>query len=193
MLVPHPGIKEMKPLGIIRKYYEPDSKAYNFILHHSRLVAKKALEIAGKVRHLNPDIRFISEAAMLHDIGILYTNSPRLGCFGYKQYVCHGYLGRELLEREGFPHHALVCERHVGMGITAEEIRENKLPLPVRDMVPLSVEEKIICFSDKFYSKGQNDLMQEKPLTTVRTMIAAYGEEKLKVFDEWAGMFLQPS
>lgn len=179
----------MNPLEIIQKYYEPDSKAWYFLAHHSRLVSRKALEIAGKVRHLNPDMRFIEEAAMLHDIGIFYTKAPRLGCFGYRDYLCHGYLGRELLEKEGLPRHAPVCERHVGMGITLQEIKDKSLPLPQREMMPLSTEEKIVCLADKFFSKSDDDLLHEKPLERVREMIAAYGEDKLATFDEWLILF----
>lgn len=179
----------MDPLEIIQKYYDPGSKAYYFLLHHSGLVARKALEMARNVSHLKPDMRFIEEAAMLHDIGILFTNAPKIGCYGYKEYICHGYLGREVLEREGMPELALVCERHVGAGITAEEIKGSKLPLPERDMVPVSVEEKIICVADKFFSKSEHELLREKPLDKVREMVAAYGKEKLELFNEWVKLF----
>ena len=179
----------MNPLEVIKKYYDPGSKASFFLVHHGKLVAGKALEIAGRVAHLAPDVTFIEEAAMLHDIGIFYTNAPRLGCFGSKDYLCHGYLGRELLDKEGLPRHALVCERHVGMGITLEEIRKNGLPLPPREMMPLSLEEKIVCLADKFFSKSDDDLLHEKPPERVREMIAAYGKDKLATFDEWLVLF----
>ena len=179
----------MNPLEIIQKYYDPDQKAYYFLLHHSRLVARKALEIAQNVRHLDPDMKFLREAAMLHDIGILFTDALKIGCYGHKEYICHGYLGREILEAEGFPLHALVCERHVGLGITAEEIRKNKLPLPERDMMPISVEENVICVADKFFSKSEHDLLREKPLEKVREMVTKYGEGKLKLFEEWMNLF----
>lgn len=178
------------PLKVVEKYYEPGSKAYFFLLNHGRVVAKKALEIARKVSHLNPDLDFIIEASILHDIGIFLTNAPRIGCFGYNDYLCHGYLGREILEKEGLKRHALVCERHVGLGITASEIREKGLPLPERDMVPITIEEKIICFADKFFSKTENDLTREKPVEKVKEMIKDYGEDKLKTFEEWASIFL---
>ncbi len=179
----------MNPLEVIQKYYDPDSQAYYFLIHHSRLVAHKALMLAEKVEHLKPDLGFIEEASMLHDIGIFYTNAPKLGCFGYKDYLCHGYLGRELLEKEGLPRHALVCERHVGMGITLEEIRNNSLPLPRRDMIPISIEEKIVCFADKFFSKSEHDLLYEKPLEKVREIISGYGRDKIATFDEWIALF----
>ncbi len=59
---------------------------------------------------------------MLHDIGIFLTNAPHIGCYGDKPYICHGYLGREILDKEGLPGHAMVCERHVGAGLTVTDI-----------------------------------------------------------------------
>ncbi len=179
----------VNPVKIIERYYEPDSKAYYFLLHHGRVVAKKALEIARRVKHLTPDMDFIYEASMLHDIGIIHTNTPRLGCFGYHDYISHGYLGREMLEKEGLSRHALVCERHVGVGITAREIREKGLPLPERDMVPQTLEEKIICIADKFFSKTEHNLTREKNLEEVKKIIIQYGEDKLKTFERWLQCF----
>jgi len=179
----------MNPEHVIRKYYSPDSEAYRILLLHSRLVARKARSLAQKVMHLNPDVEFIEEASILHDIGILLSNAPKLGCYGHREYICHGYLGRELLDREGLPRHALVCERHVGVGITCDEIKANGLPLPLRDMIPISLEEKIVCFADKFYSKNKPDLLLERPLEEVREMIRGYGVDKLNLFDNWSRLF----
>src|SRR3990167_5700954 len=110
----------MDPLMIIQKYYPINSKSYQFLVEHSNAVTKKAIETAEKVPHLNPDLKFIEEAAMLHDIGIFLTHAPEIECFGKKPYICHVYLGRELLEKEGVSKHALVCERHVGVGISIQ-------------------------------------------------------------------------
>ena len=179
----------MNPLKIIEQYYSPDSRAYYFLTHHSKKVAEKALRIAQRVSHLNPDRKLIEEAAMLHDIGIFLTDEPAIGCHGNTAYICHGYLGRELLDKEGFPAHALVCERHVGVGITIEDIEEKNLPIPKRDMLPISIEEQIICFADKFFSKDEEFLLEEKPLDRVRKGIAKFGDEKLRKFDAWLEIF----
>ena len=177
---------------MIEKYYEPGSNAFRFLLRHSELVAEKALQVARRVRELSPDMVFIEEAAMLHDIGIFMTNAPKIGCYGHHPYISHGFLGRELLESEGLLRHALVCERHVGVGLTAGDIKRSSFPLPVRDMTPLTLEEKIICFADKFYTKREDCLTQEKTVGEVRDSIAGFGGDKLRLFDEWVSFFREP-
>ncbi len=179
----------MNPADILKKYYNPESKAFYIIIQHSSMVAEKALEIARGVKHLYPDSSFIHEAAMLHDIGMFLTRAPRIGCYGNCPYICHGYLGREILEKEGLPEHALVCERHVGVGITVSDVEEKSLPLPKRDMIPVTIEEQIICFADKFFSKVSGSLIEERPLKSIRNTIARYGTEKLERFDEWVKKF----
>ena len=179
----------MKPLELIAKYYKPRSKAYKILVSHCTLVTEKALKIAQNHKELLPDIAFLEEASMLHDIGIFKTNAPNLYCFGEYPYLCHGYLGCELLIEEGFPDHGLVCERHTGVGITMEEIVTNKLPLPLRDFMPVSVEEQIICFADKFFSKS-NDLLKEKSVADIRKSMQKFGDKNVTRFNEWCEIFL---
>lgn len=181
----------MNPVSVIKKYYTPETVAYKFLVQHSEMVTRKAVEVAERVRHLNPDIEFIREAAMLHDIGIFLTNAPQLGCHGNKPYICHGYLGREILEKEGYPKHAIVCETHVGAGLTIEDIEKHNFPIPKRDMMPTTIEEKIICYADKFFSKD-NEPLKEKPIQKIREFIGKFGEDKLRQFDEWVIFFKEP-
>ena len=183
------AVKRIDPPGIILKYYEPGSTSYMILVEHSKAVAGKAMEIARRVAHLNPDMEFVEAAAMLHDIGIFMTMAPEIGCFGDKQYICHGYLGRELLEREGLPKHALVCERHVGVGISIVDIDNQKLPIPRRDMLPITLEEKIICFADKFFSKKEESLNAVRPIEEVRRQLTRYGREQLRRFEQMYEMF----
>lgn len=178
----------MKPLDLIAKYYKKNSIAYRILTAHSELVAKKALKTAKK-SGLNLDMDFIYEAALLHDIGIIFTNAPDIGCNGDKPYICHGYLGRQLLEKEGLPVHALVCERHTGTGLTAEEIEEKNLPLPKRDMLPVSMEEQIICYADKFFSKDPKKLFKEKSPAKVEKMMEKFGNFHVSRFKEWHKAF----
>jgi len=182
----------MDIIKIIEKYFEPDSKAYYYLIHHSKLVASKALQVAERVKDLSPDFKFIEEASMLHDIGIFITYAPKIGCYGFHPYISHGYLGRGILEKEGLPRHAIVCETHVGIGLTIYDIETNNFPLPKRDMQPITLEEKIICFADKFYSKKEHSLEREKSVPEIRKIVAKFGDGKLKQFDEWLEFFKEP-
>ncbi|MBF0431588.1 MAG: HDIG domain-containing protein [Fibrobacteria bacterium] len=180
----------MDPLALIHKYYPAHSAARDILITHSRAVTQKALNIVKNNPQLKADVTFIEESAMLHDIGIYLTRSPSIDCTGDSPYICHGYLGREILEREGFPRHALVCERHVGTGISLQEIIDQKLPLPKRDMCPCSIEEEIICYADKFFSKNQNSLSRKKSHEQIRSGLLPYGTEKVDQFDRWAEIFV---
>lgn len=179
----------MNPIEIIQNYYEQDSEGYNILLTHSRSVADKALALARLHPELKLDLNFIEEAAMLHDIGIFLTDASEIGCFGDAEYISHGYLGADILRKEGYPKHALVCERHTGTGLSLETIMNRNLPVPHRDMRPVSLEEQLICFADKFYSKTK--LTREKELDKVRSGLARYGEESVFQFDTWCKLFLE--
>lgn len=91
------------------------------------------------------------------------------------------------MAREGYPRHALVCERHTGAGLSLKAILERDLPVPHREMIPVSLEEQIICFADKFYSKTKLD--KEKSVEKARKSIEKHGEEGLARFDAWCKLF----
>lgn len=165
---------------IIDKYYQNQSRLREILITHSRLVADKALKCAA-VRNLAIDREFVEEAAMLHDIGIFLCDAPGILCFGDKPYICHGVEGSKLLQEEGLTRHALVCERHTGAGLTIEDIKRQQLPLPLRDMTPVSLEEKLVCYADKFYSKSGN-LEEEKSIEKVMASMARHGEDTLNRF-----------
>lgn len=178
----------MNTLTIIQKYYKKDSELYHILINHSTDVMHKALTIAGNHPELEIDTEFVAEAAMLHDIGIFLTNAPSIKCFGIAPYICHGYLGREILDNEGYPKHGLVCERHTGTGLSLDEIVENNMPLPHRDMRPVSIEEKLICFADCFFSKTRPG--EERSVEKVKQSLSKFGEDSVRQFEKWAAIFL---
>lgn len=178
----------MNPIAIIDKFYPEENELKHILLDHSRSVSEKALEIAHRHPELQLDTLFLGEAAMLHDVGIFLTDASGIFCFGDKPYICHGYLGADLMRAEGYPRHALVCERHTGAGLSLEEIIRQQLPVPHREMVPVSLEEQVICFADKFFSKTK--LGKEKTVEKARKSLERYGEEGLQRFDRWCELFL---
>lgn len=177
----------MDPILLIDKYTEGNAELRNVLFVHSKMVADMALRIADRHPELNIDKEFVYEGAMLHDIGIVKTDAPGIHCHGTEHYLRHGLLGGEILRAEGLQKHARVAERHTGTRLTPESIISQGLPLPPLDLRPESVEEQLICYADKFYSK--TNLEQEKSVEKVRRSLLRFGEEGVVVFDKWHEMF----
>ncbi len=182
-------MRDDEALGILSRFYDPSSRAFALLKMHGELVADKALAAAATVGHLKPDLGFIRSAALLHDIGIFLTRSPGLDCHGTEPYVRHGILGRGILDGLGLPRHALVCERHVGAGISADEVRRFDLPLPVRDMLPVSIEEQVVCYADKFFSKNGSGEAREKSVADIVVGLRVHGQGQVARFLGWARLF----
>ena len=172
--------RTMDYLSIINKYYpeeengEQESSALRqLLLKHSRQVADRCLLIAKKHKELPVDIQFLEEAAMLHDIGIFRCNAPSIHCHGDEPYIRHGVIGAEILRWLGFERHARVCERHTGTGLPGYE--------------PETLEEQIVCYADKFYSKSSPDHVRTV-LETAQSL-EKFGSERVKKFLSWSERF----
>lgn len=181
----------MDPIRLLEEFYPPGTLAHLVLLRHSRAVAELALATAGALHRQGQtvDLAFVEEAALLHDIGILHTDAPDLGCRGPLPYLAHGVKGREMLDDAGLPRHGLVCERHIGIGLSAVEIVALQLPLPARDMLPISLEEQIITYADLFFSKTPAEADRRRSPELVRSTLARFGQEKVPVFDAWHRRF----
>ena len=169
------------PETIVGQFYPPVSLTRDVLLRHGELVGQKALDILDRAPWLIADRDFVFEAAMLHDIGICRTRCPSIGCTGTLPYICHGVEGRTLLDGLDLTAHGLVCERHVGVGISADDTVRQQLDLPHRDMLPLSVEERLICYADKFFSKTDNG-RHEKTIDEIVAKLDRYGPTMMDRF-----------
>lgn len=163
----------MNPEELINKYYGAEPELEALLLRHSRDVAKRALAIVDAHPELRLDRNFVREAALLHDIGIRFCYAPTIGCHGTHPYLLHGPLGAQLLRGEGLPRHARVAERHTGTGL--------------RGLVPETLEEQIICYADKFYSKSRPDHV--KTQAEAIHSLEKFGAEGVKIFQRWVNMF----
>ena len=159
--------------AIIDKYYPADDELRRVLLKHSRQVADRCLSIVRKHRELPVDKQFLEEAAMLHDIGIFRCNAPSIHCHGTEPYIRHGQIGGDILREEGFPRHARVCERHTGTGLPGFE--------------PETLEEQIVCYADKFYSKSSPDHVRSV-LETAQSL-EKFGHAGVEKFLLWSRQF----
>ena len=169
----------MDYLSIINKYYPEEeggcqsSELRQLLLKHSRQVADRCLQIAKKHKELPVDVQFLEEAAMLHDIGIFQCSALSIYCNGTEPYIKHGPIGGDILRAEGYPRHARVAERHTGTGLPGYE--------------PETLEEQIVCYADKFYSKSNPDHVRSV-LETAQSL-EKFGHEGVKKFLAWSERF----
>ncbi len=159
--------------AIIDKYYPADDELRRVLLLHSRQVADRCLLIVKKHKELPVDVQFLEEAAMLHDIGIYQCDAPSIHCHGTEPYIKHGPIGGDLLRQEGFPRHARVAERHTGTGLPGFE--------------PETLEEQIVCYADKFYSKSKPDHV--RMVAEAAQSLEKFGHEGVLKFLSWAEKF----
>ena len=163
----------MDYISIINKYYPNDDLLRQLLLKHSRQVADRCMQIVRKHKELSVDVQFLEEAAMLHDIGIFKCDAPSIYCMGTEPYIKHGPIGGELLRVEGFPRHARVAERHTGTGLPGYE--------------PETLEEQIICYADKFYSKSSPDRV--RTVAEAAQSLEKFGAAGVRKFLDWATRF----
>ena len=173
--------------AIIDKYYADDNQLRHILLTHSRAVADFALRVADRHPDLHIDRQFVEEAAMLHDIGIFRCDAPGICCHGTEPYICHGRIGALLLREEGYPRHARVCERHTGAGLTLDDIVTQQLPLPRQSFLPETIEERLICYADKFFSKTRLD--REKTFEQAVGSLMKFGAAGVDRFRQWHQIF----
>lgn len=173
---------------VFRHCYPEDTDLRRILLQHSQSVAIKSLQIVSLHPELKANRDFIINAAMLHDIGIKFCDAPGIYCHGDKPYIQHGIMGARTLRELGIEErYARVCERHTGTGITRADIEDRQLPLPSADYLPETIEEQIICYADKFFSKSH--LERTKTIDQARNSLLKFSEEGLNRFDKWIKMF----
>jgi uncharacterized protein len=179
--------KKMDYQAIIDKYYAADDDLRRLLLLHSRQVADRCLLICKNHPELRADRQFVEEAAMLHDIGIRWCHAPGIFCQGTEPYLRHGLIGARLMREEGWERHARVCERHTGTGITRQQIADQQLPLPDGDYMPETLEEQMVCYADKFYSKSHPDRILS--VQDAAQSLERFGHEGVERFLNWAQRF----
>lgn len=172
---------------IIHKYCQGNVQLEEVLFCHSRDVANRALRVAKEHPELKADEKLIWEGAMLHDIGVVRVDAPSIFCYGTEPYIRHGVLGAEILRGEGLFVHARIAERHIGTGLTALEIEKQGLPLPHQNFTPQSIEEQIVCYADKFFSKTRPGV-EKTPEQAIRSL-EKFGGEGIEVFKAWMARF----
>jgi len=110
------------------------------VVGHCMNVTRIALRLAEAVRAQGHEVNLalVEAGALLHDLGRCRTHSIR-----------HAVVGGEVAQEIGLPGAVVrIIERHIGAGLPRDEAAE--LGLPEGDYMPETLEEKLVCYADKF-------------------------------------------
>lgn len=183
------NFKTSRLFEVIVKTFDVSRSNFQIFIQHGIAVSRLSLDAAKNVKNLNPDLNLIFQGGLTHDIGSIFTYAPGIDCYGNAPYIQHGLLGARLMEQHGFTKLASICKTHIGTGFTKEEIAEKKLPLPVMDFIPHTIEEKCIAWADKFYSKTPGKLFYRKSLDDIEKKLETYSADKKDIFLSWNETF----
>ena len=174
-------------LRIIDTFYPKDDALRRTLLIHSWQVACCALDVARRHPELHLDKSLLFDGAMLHDIGIFLTDAPDIHCHGSEPYLLHGCLGGALLRNLHLESLAPFCERHTGTGLSETDFISNGLKLPQVATAPVTLEEQVVCYADKFYSKSFPSVIRDAE--GVCRSLARYGDDVVSRFRQWHLLF----
>ncbi|MGW6461469.1 HD domain-containing protein [Streptomyces sp. NPDC055078] len=180
-----PSVDEIRGL---HEKHAPNRTTYDLVYTHCEIVWRIAESLLGPDSLIDREL--VRAGCLLHDIGV-YRLIDDTGRIDAANYVRHGILGHEILEKEGFPDSVCrFCSCHTGVGLTRHDVRRWGLPLPVADYVATTDEERLVMYADKFHTKS----------TPPRFLTAAeytgyvrrFGAEKVAAFEALRAMFGDP-
>ncbi|WP_229074626.1 HD domain-containing protein [Actinoplanes sp. DH11] len=162
----------------------PTREAFDLVWTHCRIVWSVASQLIT-ASEAGVDTDLVRAGCLLHDIGV-YRLAPS------DAYVRHGVLGAELLAELGLPEVLCrFCSHHTGVGITAADVTQQGLPMPVADYLAETPEERIVMYADKFHSKSTPPSFVTSD--TFVTSVARFGPDKPARFSALASEFGQPN
>ncbi len=159
-------LTEDEAIRLLKKY-STNQESFKRVLAHARAVQKVALRIAKGIPDI--DINYIKIGSLLHDIGR----------FQAKKTETHGIVGAEILRKEGLSEYATIAERHLGAGISKQDIEEQQIGLPLKDYMPLTKEEKIITHADNLI-RGDKEIQTDQAVDRYRSELGDKVAEKIR-------------
>jgi uncharacterized protein len=151
--VPHgTRVPTDRQIRALHERYAPTTAAFERVYVHCEIVCRIAEQLMESLGD-TVDIELVRAGCLLHDIGA-YPLFDSGGNLPEATYIRHGVIGHELLRELGYPQWLCrFCSCHTGVGLSRTDVKRQRLPLPVRDYLARSDEERLVMYADKFHSK----------------------------------------
>ncbi len=162
-----------------KKICPPESaQLLEMVWNHCVIVKEISMLVVDYLEQhqINVNRELVAVGALVHDVGVykcLNNKNEKL-----QPYIRHGVEGEVVLLENGYPYRiARFASHHTGVGLTTEDIDNQKLPLNKDDYIPVTLEEEVVTYADKFHSKKprfnsfedqQKDLIGHNPDNRVK-------------------------
>jgi uncharacterized protein len=167
----------------------PTPEAFELVHTHCEIVRRIAEQLLARRDH-GLDAELVRVGCLLHDIGV-YRLFDGTGALDHSGYIRHGVLGRDLLQELGFDERLWgFCARHIGMGLTREDVCRQGLPIPVADYLPESGEEELVMYADKFHRKTSPPVFMTADSCAIT--VRRFGDDKARRFAASLDRFGEP-
>ncbi len=139
------------------------------VIKHCKAVRDVAVKMAKKA---HADVELVEAGALLHDIGRSKTHD-----------ILHALEGVKIAQKLGLPQSIInIIERHIGAGVSKTEAK--KLGLPLKDYIPETLEEKIVCHADNLIDKYERQNIEDAIERALNEGHKEYAERLLKLHKE---------
>ena len=158
---------------------------------HGEIVAEIAKQFIENLREQNVFVNeeLVTAGALMHDIGVYFVEFEDLNPDSTNKYICHGTIGMAKALEVGISMElARFCGHHTGVGITKNDIETMDLPLEHKDFIPVTIEEEIVAYSDRFHSKDPRFLSYEE----IEQQMSKIGEDKKYILERYKTKFGLP-
>ncbi|HSX06056.1 MAG TPA: HD domain-containing protein [Candidatus Saccharimonadales bacterium] len=180
-----------KQIETLHRKYAPSEAAFTLIYTHCQIIDAIATYLLAS-QSIDLDRQLVHVGCLLHDIGVY----PLIDEEGHiRRGITHGVEGESILKKEGFPEAIWrFAAHHTGVGLTEQDVTDQKLPIPMADYTAQTDEERLVMYADKFHSKS-NPPVEPPYFCTFdwyRDSVRQFGEDKIAKFDHLAELFGKP-
>jgi len=158
-------------------------------MEHGRQVAVKALAVAAGVTHLHPDLKFIERPAWRMTSESTSPTVPSWTATAANLYPPWGSRPRNHGCAGLSPATASSASAMSASASALKTSAASASPAGSRPFAPLSLEEQIICYADKFFRKTAAERPARRPSPEIVENLSGYGADKVERFMGWVERF----
>ncbi len=179
---------------LLHKKYAGTELLLDLIWTHSNIITEVCLYLLDNYSFDKTELvrEVVIQAALLHEVGVYecggfewIPNQPP----STRPYIQHGMIGAWILQQEGYlPQVVQAAYCHIGVGLTADDIRSHGLDLPIQDFLPHTMLQKFITYASKFHSKEPKIRTSDE----IKESLSRFSLEKVAAFEELELLFGKP-